>query len=85
MAKEEASDKEREFEFHGNSAHVEAKAISGPDDLTDIPDAAAVIDKKAERALKLKTDFLILPIMSLTYLVAYLVSQGHLLPGCCCR
>ncbi|OQU96216.1 hypothetical protein CLAIMM_02327 [Cladophialophora immunda] len=33
---------------------------------------AEVVDKKAERALKLKSDFLILPIMSLTYLIAYM-------------
>lgn len=36
---------------------------------------AEVVNKQAERALKLKSDFLILPIMSLTYLIAYMVSH----------
>ena len=57
----------------------EIEGLSGnPDKLEldsqgDIPDASHVIDKKAERTLKLKSDFLLLPIMSLTYLTAYLV------------
>ena len=38
-------------------------------------------NKKAERALKLKSDLLILPIMSLTYLTAYLVSMQDIIHG----
>lgn len=37
-------------------------------------DDMELVDNRIERSLKLKTDLLIVPIMSLTFLVAYMVS-----------
>lgn len=73
MANVEATSKEAEVQT--GCTHVETTKESNLGDLTEVLDAATVIDRKAERALKLKSDLLLLPIMSLTYLVAYLVSH----------
>lgn len=76
------------IEEHGDSAHIETttKSYLGNPSVK-VLEAGADLDKRAERVLKLKSDLLLLPIMSLTYLVAYLVScsatrQHYYLAGC---